>query len=63
MFFNLWFYNCLVLAYVYCSLQKYVFFLKTNKNISLLSFFGPVFTPKASEENVGKDTFQFLTKK
>ena len=39
------------------------FFLKKNRNISLLSFFGPVFTPKASEENVGKDTFQFLTKK
>ena len=42
-------------------LAKICVFLK-NRN-SLLSFFGPVFTPKASEENVGRDTFQFLTKK
>ena len=40
-----------------------MFFLKKNRNITLLSFFGPVLNPKASEENIGKDTFQFLTKK
>ena len=37
------------------------FFLKKNRNISLQRFFGPVFTPKASEEKVGKDTC--ITKK
>ena len=51
-FFNLWFYNRLVLAPNIGA-----------RNISLLRVFGPVFTPKASEENVGKDTFQFLTTK
>ena len=44
-------------------LAKIRVFLKKNRNISLRRFFGPVFTPKASEEKVGKDTFQFLTKK
>ena len=39
------------------------FFKEKQKKKQSANFFGPVFTPKASEENVGKDTFQFLTKK
>ena len=38
------------------------FFLKKNRNISLLRFFGPVFTPKASKKNVGKDILIFNQK-
>ena len=38
-----------------------MFFL--SRNISLLSFFGLVFTPKASEEKISKDTLKFLIEK